>query len=116
MHTSVAPRNLIADVIARRIWQTQTVRVLNAHPRRLAWLAGLRDQPPGPFRPPRSFDMWRRLQPFVRSDVDGIRFLRLDLIAVALLARRRDDACVMATAGQEVRNVGVHLVMYLVGG
>src|ERR1700694_4319104 len=102
MHTSVAPRNLIADVIARRIWQTQTVRVLNAHPRRLAWLAGLRDQPPGPFRPPRSFDMWRRLQPFVRTDIGIIRRFGLDLIEVTSLARRRHDACIVAAAGQEV--------------
>ena len=35
---------------------------------------------------------------------------------MALLARRRHDTGVAATAGQKERNVGVHLVMYLVNG
>jgi hypothetical protein len=83
---------------------------------RLAWLAGLRGQPLGPFRPPRSFDKGHSLQPFVRPDIGCIGLLSVNLIRMDLLARRRHDTGVAATAGQKERNVGVHLVMYLVNG
>src|SRR5438477_8574326 len=92
-----------------------TVGRPNTHPRRLTSLAESRGQPPRPFRPPRPLDPWRRLQPFVRSDIRSMLRLVLDLVEVALFARRRDDTCIVAAAGQKGCHVGVHLMMDLVG-
>src|SRR5260370_13521484 len=110
------PPKSLANVIPGRIGQILTVRVFDPHTGGLAWLTGLHGQPLGPFWPPRSFDVWRRLQPLVRADVHSIRCRCLDLIAMARLARRRDDAGIVAAAGQNVCNIGIHLIMYFVGG